>query len=314
MLRTLLLPALLLAIACGDSHTPSPLDLDGGQGSDAGPGDAGAVADAGADRDAGGTDAGTADAGTADAGAGCDFRAPDVACAPLSVDIGDITFQVGNDGDCYCGDRIECDAHVGADGRLSISTAFCPGFCDACFPSAEATCRLPTQPAGVYEVLVNDRPGFELTTGTVLPHNPMGEICSTLAPPTEGCDDSPTFVPLATDGVCLPRRASVGQGFAVRVQNSCGSCFDHPGGCDAIVDASRANTVTLRPKRLVDECPLVGACPPACFATVTECWVPPLWRAGTWTVEALDGESIEIEVAEGSTPATGEQCFGAPFS
>lgn len=225
------------------------------------------------------------DAAVLDAGPlppGCEPHRADFTClesflAPPRVPF---TLPVTLDA-CGCCPGSACGARVDPTTQtLHLDTALCQDLCDcdACFP-ANAECAVPALEPGLWNVVVNGAPAFELPVFEDSGLVPPPPACASYAAP-DPCASDPFIDPMAR----VPTRACVQEDVNGRTElvltHDCLSCADLVGPC----------VVALEP-RLTDDLPPGGElrvletthtsrcdvdCPEVCMRVDRVCELPPL--------------------------------------
>ncbi len=267
--------------------------------------------------DGGSPDAPMADGGTAELGESCIPERVDVACTgtlredpPFANEPFALRLAVGGEGECYCGETVECA--VSGDGEgVALETAVCSEgpLCDACFPYAEGECQIPALPPGRYPVSVNGEPALVLD----LIARPPGslavlEACFAPAPiPADPACDVNALAPenfIAPEEICVPDGASPGR-VTFSLATNCEACTTEAGSC-RVIRSGNALVVSATP--LVGVCRI--GCPDICFRREWSCTTPPL-EAGEYEVTILEtGLTTDLIIDPRGGPG-GETCLSA---
>ncbi len=264
-------------------------------------------------------DFGRLDAAPGDAGPvpECPARDPDFFCvnepggSPMPIGRGpfDLPIFVGNDGRCYCGEDVSCDARVARDGSVDLTTGLCGEgpICGACFPNVSGSCAVPALEVGRHDVRINGRLAFQVEVRPEGPRYAFFPACTRPAPePTaDVCGSYELSGPGVSgiDTLCHPSEVAEFARADLRVSASCGSCTDAPGSCEVIVEDS---TLRVVPQLLEGQCDV--DCPPACFEHELRCITPPL-PEGSYVVRVEGGPASRLEVIA-TAPTPVEVCVG----
>lgn len=222
--------------------------------------------------------------------------------------------EVAVDG-CFCEGAVYCDARIAEPGVLALRTSQCPDAadCDECIPTLTASCAIPPLAEGRWEVRVNGAPGFDLEARPGAPGLVGRRVCYDVAPVVEGslvCPWPGGFSASSTE-VCHPTESRPGVPIAIRVADTCASCFDVEGSCEVSVSL---NDIVVAPTTRSCDCPVCGACAEVCQRQEVTCHTPPL-EPGTYSVHTPAGATTLVvtptasysppEICAGSASAPG---------
>lgn len=312
-----LLAVLPLTAACFLSHgddDPRPA-----RGDDAGPPPSMRDASPAPVRDAGPPPRWDAGPSPRDAGTPSDcFTDPipariDRACVPTDTGFApagsNFNLDVALDG-CFCDGAVYCAASLAEDGVIELETTQCPDSadCDSCIPSLTTSCAIPPLTAGIWTVLVNGTPAFDLRAMVGEPGLVGRRVCHDVAPDAEGsfiCPWPGDFEASSTE-TCHPVEARPGRPVPIRVTDTCGGCFDVEGSCEVAVSL---NDITVTPRTRSCDCPVCGACAEVCGRTEVTCHTPPL-EPGVYTVRTPTAETT-LEVSADASHTPSEICAGS---
>ncbi len=204
---------------------------------------------------------------------------------------------------CGCCMESECRVEVtSVDGSptLLLTTALCPDacLCDRCIVP-EARCAVPALEEGVWSVVVNGAPAFQVPVvrgGVVEPP----AVCHSYAAP-DMC--SVSMAPLDAWGwrpmeVCVePARV---EHTVLTVSSDCWSCGDLHGTCSVRLEPRLTDDLPPGGELRLDPTTFVSACdydcPATCVPAERHCQVPPLVPGHFYRVWS-DGEPILTFVA-----------------
>jgi hypothetical protein len=311
-----LVPALLL-VACFGSH-----------GSDDGPSDDRPLTDGGVHRNDWGpghdfgprpVDGGPIGRDGGHAGP-CSPRRADVTCGTAPHPSGipfDLPVAIGGDGECYCGETVDCAVSVrpgptGEPVELDLNTNICVGgaLCDACFPYIEGSCRVPALPEGSYPVWMNGERAFDLEVEgadfigqeqctRVAAPDPLG--CGPVSWPPQGFEPGE---------ICHPESVFTGSRATITVVDTCASCGQQPGPCTVTVDESGfAPVLQVQTSRTYTACDV--DCPAICMRMEHECVVPDTLAPETYHQVLVNGVNFGTGITTGMLGDPSEVCAGS---
>jgi len=213
---------------------------------------------------------------------------------------------------CSCCAASECAAAVEGS-TIRLTTTLCPDpcDCDGC-NTPTAMCPIPALSDGLYEVVVNGAPAFQLPVAVgdpgLLPPPPMcvryaGED-GCMRP--EGWIDPSGYRP---GTVCA--EPAIGGGappsVVVTLRSDCWGCSDLPGPCSVTVeprftdDLPPGGEIRVSPTRYPTACDV--ACG-GCWEATERCFVPPL-HDGEYYRVWVDGEAVlSLTAGDGSAACT----------
>ncbi len=222
---------------------------------------------------------------------------------------------IGGEGECYCGETIDCAVSVrpsptGEPVEIDVNTQLCVGgaLCDACFPYIEGSCRVPALPGGDYPVWMNGERAFDLHIEEA---DFIGQQqCTRVAEPDSiGC--GPVGWPpqrIEPGEICHPSSIFTGTRATITVVETCGTCGQQPGPCTVTLDESgfapvlKVETTTTWTACDVD-------CPSICMRHEHECVVPDTLAPETSYQVLVNGASFGTTIEVGSF-AGEEICAG----
>ncbi len=248
----------------------------------------------------------------------CSPRRADLTCGAAPHPSGipfDLPVAIGGEGECYCGETIDCAVSVrpsptGEPVEIDVNTQLCVGgaLCDACFPYIEGSCRVPALPGGDYPVWMNGERAFDLHIEEA---DFIGQQqCTRVAEPDSiGC--GPVGWPpqrIEPGEICHPSSIFTGTRATITVVETCGTCGQQPGPCTVTLDESgfapvlKVETTTTWTACDVD-------CPSICMRHEHECVVPDTLAPETSYQVLVNGTSFGTTIEVGSF-AGEEICAG----
>jgi hypothetical protein len=222
----------------------------------------------------------------------CALTRPDVSCFESFLVQPGRPFELPFAFDqCACCAETECAVSVDAATQtLSLTTTLCPDpcDCDAC-RTPRGTCAVPALEEGLWSVVVNDFPAFQLPVSEDGGFVPPPPACATYAQ-VDRCEPAFPFagLPFELADACLETGSSVSGLDVLRIHDPCGTCTLLDAPCYA----------SLEP-RLTDDLPPGGDlhvfggeygtacdvdCPGVCVPRDHQCFAPPLVRGDVYRV------------------------------
>jgi hypothetical protein len=213
---------------------------------------------------------------------------------------------------CGCCPRAECRAEVtevSGTPTLRLTTTLCPDPCDceACV-TPRGSCAVPALEPGLYDVVVNEAPAFQLPVFPDSGFVPPPPACVSYAQPDE-CrlsESVPDVSGYRPAGVCIRERGGAALPTTITVTHDCWPCGDLQGPCSVVVeprltdDLPPGGEIRLGPTHFPTVCDV--DCPGLCIRTERSCQVPDLEPGHYYRVWA-DGEVVLSFTADGSTVA-----------
>lgn len=213
---------------------------------------------------------------------------------------------VGDLGECYCGENLDCVGAIVGPGQLELRAVMCPGVCDGCFPFVEGSCALPPLSEGVWHATVDGEDAFDFMVSSATPGIGPVDRCHSVTVPEPICGSEwfPRAEPV--DQLCVPTEMPAGTPIPVQLTDFCMGCGSSFGSCEVVVTA---NDVQVIPRSLTSSCDV--DCPDMCFFAETTCYLPPLPR-GEYNVR-IDGIPGVATLTMGDTPPSGAlSCISRP--
>lgn len=191
---------------------------------------------------------------------------------------------------CGCCLQTECSVEVSPSTHtIAIGTTLCPDLCDcdACNP-AHGSCEVPALSEGLWLVVANGLPAFELPVFPDSAEVPPPPGCASYAHADRCAPATPIPGRPVSGNVCVAPRARTSAIDVLRVVDPCGGCGDIPGTCYAALtprltdDFPPGGDLHLQVNEYGTACDV--DCPDVCVRVERECVVPALVRGDTYRV------------------------------